>query len=697
MKGFAKQVDLSRYLNITKENYFAASHVVFFRIFRYSVKIMVPQAGACLSYARKNNFRMKIRQTGALVHLILIVLLLQLFSCHQNRKPDTAKEEEKLVDSLDMRYRDFLLDHLTKQELEDKSIVRKKRNELLQKAYFVRSPYNPIYLAYAYMLEDRLDSIPIVLHALEGRPLNPDQAVLKDYFMIRADFSFDEMTNVTLMKKLIDAKEFAAKNKSTFTFLFYNLLSNANYRRGDYRQALRDIESWYFYHPERADPRVSQVYQEVKFMQYMALRDFAKLKGSLDSCRHYARLTGDTATIMRMYDLQSQYYYSINDNKRAVEASRAYFDYLRSSRALNAYAFANLAKNFMNNQQIDSAIKYFNAGLRFIKENKIKHNTLFYYQNLQAAYALKGDYERAYFSLDSAFRGYKNNATRMEWEKMNDINTKYETEKKDQAIKLLKTTNAFSHKIMVQQRWIFVILLALVFSLAFFIYFRNKQKLLQNINQRIMAENKQLILEQKTRQNQLNPHFIYNAIANLQGLISSEQKAKANQYLLLLSRQIRDILELNREDYISLEQEIKSLHNYILLQQMRYQDVFDFEIKTGDLDLDNVMIPPMLIQPFVENAIEHAFKNLSHKGQLRISFREDDEQLHITVSDNGWGVQMHTEQVKHKTSLSQTITRERLELLFAEAEARARIEITPNYNEDKSGYKVDIYIPLVLF
>ena len=164
---------------------------------------------------------------------------------------------------------------------------------------------------------------------------------------------------------------------------------------------------------------------------------------------------------------------------------------------------------------------------------------------------------------------------------------------------------------MVQQRWIFVILFALIFSIAFFIYYRNKQKLLKNINQRIVAENRQLILEQKTRQNQLNPHFIYNAIANLQGLISSEQKAKANQYLILLSRQIRDILELNREEYISLDQEIKSLKNYILLQQMRYQDVFDFEIESGNSDVDDVMIPPMLTQPFVENAIEHAFKNLN--------------------------------------------------------------------------------------
>ncbi|MNX78430.1 Sensor histidine kinase YpdA [compost metagenome] len=417
----------------------------------------------------------------------------------------------------------------------------------------------------------------------------------------------------------------------------------------------------------------------------------------MDSCKHYANATKDSAIIMRMYDLQSQYYFSINNNLKAIEASKKYFNYLEASNTLNAYIFANLGKNFLNNNQVDSAIFYFNSGLRFIKKHNIKHNKMFYYKNLQLAYASKGDYERAYFALDSTFQDYKLSTQRIEAEKINDINTKYQTEKKDQAITLLRTTNAFNHKILVQQRWIFVILLALVFSIAFFIYFRNKQKLLQNINQRILAENKQLILEQKTRQNQLNPHFIYNAIANLQGLISSEQKAKANQYLLLLSRQIRDILELNREEYISLDQEIKSLNNYILLQQMRYQDVFGFQIETDDLDLDDVMIPPMIIQPFVENAIEHAFKNLPYMGHLEISFRTHENQLHVSICDNGWGMQVSKEHVPHKTSLSQIITKERLELLFVDAEPEARIEITPNYNDDQRGYKVEIYIPLVLY
>ncbi|WP_343317907.1 sensor histidine kinase [Sphingobacterium multivorum] len=621
----------------------------------------------------------------------------QLLSCHQSGRQTSRNNAHTEDKALDLTYQDTLLKFLALQDFRDQSIIAKKTTEFAQDRYFNISGYNWIFLAYNYLLDDKIDSIEIALKNLDGKKLSPDLLVLKDYFKIRANFSFNDVTNIGIMEQIIDAKEYALANKSRFSFLFFNLLANANYRRADYNQALKDNESWYHYHPNRSDPHVAQAHQEIKFIQYIELHDFEKLKLTLDSCRYYANKTADSAIIMRMYNLQAQYFFSIGNSRKAVEASQKYFNYLSSSKALNAYAYANLAKNFLNNHQVDSAIYYFNAGLQFIKTHKGKQNKLFYYQNLQLAHALKGDYERAYFTLDSAFQDYKNSKKNIENERINEINTRYETEKKDQAIQLLKTTNAFNHQIMVQQRWIFVILFALIFSIAFFIYYRNKQKLLKNINQRIVAENRQLILEQKTRQNQLNPHFIYNAIANLQGLISSEQKAKANQYLILLSRQIRDILELNREEYISLDQEIKSLKNYILLQQMRYQDVFDFEIESGNLDVDDVMIPPMLIQPFVENAIEHAFKNLNYRGQLQILFNQQADQLHIVISDNGWGMRTDKKDNAHKTSLSQVITKERLELLFTDPKQKAKIEIKPNYKEDKSGYRVEIYIPLVLY
>ncbi|WP_312350730.1 hypothetical protein, partial [Sphingobacterium multivorum] len=392
----------------------------------------------------------------------------QLLSCYQSDRQTSRNNAHTEDKALDLTYQDTLLKFLALQDFRDQSIIAKKTTEFAKDRYFNISGYNWIFLAYNYLLDDKIDSIEIALKNLDGRTMSPDLHVLKDYFKIRANFSFNDVTTIGIMEQIIDAKEYALANKSRFSFLFFNLLANANYRRADYNQALKDNESWYYYHPNRSDPHVAQAYQEIKFIQYIELHDFEKLKLTLDSCRYYANKTADSAIIMRMYNLQAQYFFSIGNSRKAVEASQKYFNYLSSSKALNAYAYANLAKNFLNNHQVDSAIYYFNAGLQFIKTHKGKQNKLFYYQNLQVAHALKGDYERAYFTLDSAYQDYKNSTKSIENDRINEINTRYETEKKDQAIQLLKTTNAFNHQIMVQQRWIFVILFALIFSIAFF-------------------------------------------------------------------------------------------------------------------------------------------------------------------------------------------------------------------------------------
>ncbi|UIR57288.1 histidine kinase [Sphingobacterium sp. SRCM116780] len=629
--------------------------------------------------------------------LVVVLFATLLLSCHQQNNSKQDVKINTMVDSNETRYRDILLSFFSVQDFKDKSTGKRKRDELLKEDGFKESSYNWMFLAYHYYLNRKLDSISYALKQLDHDKLSPDLISLKDYFKIRAEFSFNDVTDGAMMERLINAKEYALKNKSVFTFLFYNMLANADYNREDYRKALENTNSWYAHHPNRSDVYICQAYHEIKFMQYIGLHDKKELRKTLDSCIYYANKTQDSAVIMRMHNLESQYFFNQGNSEKAVESSRRYFNYLVTSKTLNPTAYANFAKNFLNNNQVDSAIFYFNAGLEFIEENKIKYNTLFFYKNLQGAYASKGDYKNAYTALDSTFAVYKSSLMRIQTEKLQEINAKYQTEKKDQAIDLLKTTNAFNHKILVQQRWMFVILLGFLLSVVIFLYYRNKQKLLKSTHEKIIAENKQLLLEQKTRQNQLNPHFIYNAISNLQGLISSEQKTKANQYLILLSRQIRDILELNREEYISLEQEIKSLKNYMLLQQMRYQDVFDFHMDTHDLDLENVMIPPMLIQPFVENAIEYGFKNLSYMGNLQIDFYEKENHLYVSICDNGLGLQSKKEGSQHKKSLSQVITKERLDLLYPNPDQKAGIEIIPNYKEDESGYRIVIYIPLNLY
>jgi hypothetical protein len=248
------------------------------------------------------------------------------------------------------------------------------------------------------------------------------------------------------------------------------------------------------------------------------------------------------------------------------------------------------------------------------------------YGGLNETYWSMGDCQNAHIALDSVLQIYARNTEAIQATKIEQIHTRYETEKKDQAIASLQTTNALNEKIITQQRWIFAAAGLLLLIVLLFMYNLYRRRLLTEKNENLLLENKRMALEQKTRQMQLNPHFIYNAIANLQGLIGGGKKQEANAYLVSFSQLMRNVLELNRHEMISLEDEITSLKNYIELQQMRFANMFDYRIDVQNLDTEAIMIPPMLLQPFVENAIEHGFKNIGYKGQLQISFRRHRRQ-----------------------------------------------------------------------
>ncbi|WP_448635134.1 sensor histidine kinase [Pedobacter panaciterrae] len=231
-------------------------------------------------------------------------------------------------------------------------------------------------------------------------------------------------------------------------------------------------------------------------------------------------------------------------------------------------------------------------------------------------------------------------------------------------------------------------------SIFLFFYILYNQQRLKQKNRLLKSENQRLNIEQKLLQTQLNPHFIFNAIANLQSLIASGHVEEPVCYLNSFSSLLRGVLEQNRKDFIELSEELNSLNNYIRLQQMRYVGVFDYQIIVDEgLNLEHILIPPMLIQPFVENAIEHGFRLISHKGMLNISFNKVNEMLSISVDDNGSGLRSNDVNKQKKQSLAQVILRERLALLFSSHEQSAKFTV----NDKKEGHGViaEITIPLI--
>ncbi len=171
--------------------------------------------------------------------------------------------------------------------------------------------------------------------------------------------------------------------------------------------------------------------------------------------------------------------------------------------------------------------------------------------------------------------------------------------------------------------------LGLIVSLLFILYFQRKK---------YSTEQNALLLKQRLLRSQMNPHFIFNSLSGIQNFIVTEKSTKASIYLSKFATLVRNILDSSVKEYVTLEKEITTIENYLELQKIRYAGKFDFSIKTDDaIDPETTMIPPMLAQPFIENAIEHGIVHSEKMGQIDVEFRLENDVILFEVRDNGVG------------------------------------------------------------
>lgn len=138
----------------------------------------------------------------------------------------------------------------------------------------------------------------------------------------------------------------------------------------------------------------------------------------------------------------------------------------------------------------------------------------------------------------------------------------------------------------------------------------------------------------KTVQSQLNPHFVYNALSSIEGLVTNNENERANEYLAAFSDIMRDTLKNSELLFISLSQDIEMLEKYIRIEQLRFEFKYTMYIDPR-LDLDAIEFPPMLLQPSIENAVKHGISGLGSEGIISVSFLKKETNLEIVIKDNG--------------------------------------------------------------
>jgi tetratricopeptide (TPR) repeat protein len=267
---------------------------------------------------------------------------------------------------------------------------------------------------------------------------------------------------------------------------------------------------------------------------------------------------------------------------------------------------------------------------------------------------------------------------------LSDLQHQFEVDKKMRENQRLRDRNKIQ-ELEIYRSKLFALILAIIFVftlLTFLLLYRQ---------QRLKTVNTTIELEQRLLRSQMNPHFIFNALQAIQNFARRNNTEKLLKYLDSFASLTRDVLESSRVELIPLSREIVLLQNYLTVQKLRFGNRFEYTIHVAeDIRTNSVFLPPMLSQPFIENAIEHGLAEMEEGGRLDIYFKVEHDYLLMEIVDNGVGMQKdETHQEKH-ASLAIAITRERIALLNKKDRRKSEFTITDATSNTAAGKGVRV-------
>ncbi|MES2733758.1 MAG: histidine kinase [Bacteroidota bacterium] len=207
------------------------------------------------------------------------------------------------------------------------------------------------------------------------------------------------------------------------------------------------------------------------------------------------------------------------------------------------------------------------------------------------------------------------------------------------------------------------------------------------------------LLALKSLRSQMNPHFIFNALNSVNSFISQNDERSANKYLSEFSRLMRAVMENSQHNFIPLSNELKILELYLNLEHFRFKEKFDYTFEVDPaIDIDSIQMPPMLIQPYIENAVWHGLRYKEEKGLLTVKVKKDTDDLVVCIEDNGIGRKksqaIKTSNQKENVSTGLLNIENRLRIINEIHRTKLSVSITDLHTTDESGTKVIIRIPL---
>lgn len=293
--------------------------------------------------------------------------------------------------------------------------------------------------------------------------------------------------------------------------------------------------------------------------------------------------------------------------------------------------YSCLGQTYAGLQQKDSALYYYQKALTIGLKNDYKIHIFDIYEGLTKLYINSGEKDSALYYFDKSIK-IKDELANLERTKIIErYQAEYEAQKKEEKIVLLQEQNKVKDAtIETRTYFIATLILTVILLLTGGFFIRRQIKLKQ--------QKRAIELEHTALRAQMNPHFLFNSLNSIQRMYVEGNENDANEYVADFAELMRRILDNSGQNTISLHEEISTLELYLNLEQLRCKSKVSYSIHIDEhVDVHNTYVPPLIIQPFVENAIWHGILPKNEKGHIDITLSQEDNQIKCKIHDDGVG------------------------------------------------------------
>lgn len=364
--------------------------------------------------------------------------------------------------------------------------------------------------------------------------------------------------------------------------------------------------------------------------------------------------------------------------------------------SITSLVYINLGWAHTKLSNFDSAENFIREGLQMAQNRNIPSNIMYAYEKLSDLEKARGDFKNAYEFYKKADKYDKEISSATNLRYMNDIIVRYENDKKNNQIAVLAKENEIVRlKLKKNQTTLLVsaLIVGLISSILYILYRQYQSK----------NERRVLTLEQKMLRSQMNPHFLFNSLNSIKLYIINNEQKNAVHYLNKFSKLVRKILEASSQKEIPLSEELDTMELYMNIENIRFSNEIDFKIAVEkDINVDNIKIPSLTLQPFLENSLWHGLSPKTGDKKIRINVKHKNKG-HVTIEivDNGIGRTMaevnKENRVLKRKSLGIRITKERLANFAKDYQNKFDVAIMDLFDENgnPNGTKVILDIPTI--